>query len=375
MPAHDPAPRINPATAERLEAALRAAEAARAEMSRIAVDGRVKALRYATDSAHLLRNDSAPAELMLSLPPESWRRYLERMVESASAPALGQAMADLLELPREQAVKIFVHADLNEGHFADRAALKPAVAALAKAYAEVTDILPLAELTAAETRDIEALARAAAADPAHPLGAADNGWRAADDAGRIGYCRRVLAAAFPDEDTGAITMMAFSGRAQFLAAYFGTLDAIILGPQMAGDQMRGLHLLAHEYQHRRQKRLVGQLEAGALEPGSFDHARARLFRINLGGGYLSPTLLDAAGTVFPFGAYSRQPVESSAYSAGAAFNRAADALLQRLAEAAKPAPAPQDPVAQLRGVLNATPKAKPPSATKGPASPRRPHGS
>ena len=195
MPAHDPAPRINPATAERLEAALRAAEAARAEMSRIAVDGRVKALRYATDSAHLLRNDSAPAELMLSLPPESWRRYLERMVESASAPALGQAMADLLELPREQAVKIFVHADLNEGHFADRAALKPAVAALAKAYAEVTDILPLAELTAAETRDIEALARAAAADPAHPLGAADNGWRAADDAGRIGYCRRVLAAA------------------------------------------------------------------------------------------------------------------------------------------------------------------------------------
>lgn len=144
-------------------------------------------------------------------------------------------------------------------------------------------------------------------------------WAYALNSEKLDMARNIIKTAYPNDNVDNIHMQEVDIE-KAAAAVVGGLEAdtIILGQMFFSDKTFDfpLYLMNHEFNHRRQRRLVAQLDNGELEKATAKYYQARLFRANfsdLGGGYLSP--MSAPNKIVRIAGlrdYMEQPVEQHA---------------------------------------------------------------
>ncbi|MDD9899498.1 MAG: hypothetical protein OXT65_00795 [Alphaproteobacteria bacterium] len=130
--------------------------------------------------------------------------------------------------------------------------------------------------------------------------------------------KRLFTETCPDENADHLHMATLNSN--FAAAAFSS--NVKVDTMYAGDQLEklppalGVFLYIHEYQHRRQRQLVQQLEDDKLQKGSAAYYQARLFKANQDGGYLQPMVAaNQLETLAKTNDYMDQPVERQANDA------------------------------------------------------------
>lgn len=139
-------------------------------------------------------------------------------------------------------------------------------------------------------------------------------WKNASDIEKAEKAKSILHIAYPKDDVPHLHMAVLETKT-VEGAYSGNLitDTMICGT----DTIKSKHwessmfVFAHEYNHRRQRKLVQKLKEDRLTSGSAEHYQAWLFKANLaGGGYLVPS--EAHGVLQMYARladYITQPVE------------------------------------------------------------------
>ena len=114
-------------------------------------------------------------------------------------------------------------------------------------------------------------------------------WRQASLSEQVKKAHQLLADAYPDDDVGNLFITSIDNK---LASFFVSMaaDAIVCGDTFSGGKHKrwdsALYSLAHEFQHRRQVRLVDEFKKGNLEKESSEYYQARLYDIQNKGGSL-----------------------------------------------------------------------------------------
>lgn len=141
-------------------------------------------------------------------------------------------------------------------------------------------------------------------------------WENASAYEKIDLTKSLLKQAYPQDDVDHVH--AAMVKIEQVAAAFHrnlTVDTIACGPLFTKMEKYGfpLYLFAHEFQHRRQARLVDRLERGLVSKDSAEYYPARLFQANFKGGSLSPsTEQGKIAMMAKFTDYCEQPIEAQA---------------------------------------------------------------
>ena len=305
------AARLPESVAARLEAALAEADAARGTYAHVVRDGQRRALVEALDDPERCLDPLLPIAGD-TLTAADWDATLRLQFHWLDADTAARLSG--LSPARRKAAHLHVG-----GHglaMADPGALQRSAERLCRAYASVESIHPLSAVGAGDAAGIAALTAAVQAVP-------PSDWSATTPAARVDWLRGRLAAAFPTDDVAALRIEIVRERG-FLGAFDPATDRIMIGLAALMSPGEALWAMAHEFQHRRQHRLVDALEAGTLAPGSGDEFRARLFRINFDG-YLggAPIRDGRRAALAAIRAYAAQPIEANAFAVGRHFDPAA----------------------------------------------------
>jgi len=141
-------------------------------------------------------------------------------------------------------------------------------------------------------------------------------WKTNAAGKKIETSKSLLTLAYPDDDIAHLHVA--SVEVKNVAAAFHTslpVDTMVCGSLFLNSTrwVLPLFLMTHEFQHRRQLRLVDRLKKDQLTKGSAEYYQARLFRANFDGGYLSSTLATNKVAMYAkLTAYYEQPVEQQA---------------------------------------------------------------
>jgi len=125
----------------------------------------------------------------------------------------------------------------------------------------------------------------------------------------------ILKSAYPKDDVDHMHIASVDIKTVAAAFTDDGVDTMMCGPQVLEGKIidLSLFLIAHEFQHRRQQRLIDRLKRGELTKGNEDYYRARLFKANFSGGYLSAGVARGKiGMFAKFRDYVAQPVEQDA---------------------------------------------------------------
>lgn len=142
-------------------------------------------------------------------------------------------------------------------------------------------------------------------------------WRGLREVKKILTCRDIWKQVFVHENVDNITLG--------VPKYLGALGVCTINPET--DTLLLSHsfvrassfddvaaIFAHEYNHRRQGRLIQKLEQREIGPGDDNYWKARYLRANAEGGYILPSvsLLNPFRRAITAGAYYSQPLERDA---------------------------------------------------------------
>lgn len=142
-------------------------------------------------------------------------------------------------------------------------------------------------------------------------------WRSLREVSKLLTCKDIWKQVFVHEDVDNITL----GVPKYLGA-LGVCttdpqeDALLLNRSFvkASSFDNVAVIFAHEYNHRRQGRLVQRLNQGEINPGDENYWKARYLRANADGGYILPSssLINPFRLAITAGAYYSQPLERDA---------------------------------------------------------------
>lgn len=297
----------------RLDGLLDALDAAVADRKTYLNTGRAKALKeFLKDPcANVITHDYLPA--LNAVPEDRWPAVVEEVAKDlAGMPSAANAIAQLkiLGAPKQQeAVSFmvsqyvrFVDKSKERGHWQKVDGLYETI------LSEFSDILfneddihgavKLGEILGKEKASLTEV------------------WKKATGAEKIEKAKSLLARAYPNDDTAHLHIAPVETK-KIIAAFNTVLsaDTMVCGRMFLNGTSYAfpVYMFAHEFQHRRQLRLVDSLERNQLSKGSAEYYQARLFRANFEGGYLTPmTAPNKVAMYAKLTDYFEQPVEQQA---------------------------------------------------------------
>lgn len=141
-------------------------------------------------------------------------------------------------------------------------------------------------------------------------------WKDKDTTWKMDLLGRIWAGAYPEEDVPSLSLRVAKFR-NIGGVYISDpgVDSAIMADWTLDlkDAEKALFIMAHEYNHRRQRRLADAFERGEVEPASPQYFKARAIKIGMSGGYLyAPRKAMPFYSTMKEGEYLAQPLERDA---------------------------------------------------------------
>lgn len=252
-------------------------------------------------------------EMYAALPDDRWVIYVEEELADMTGDALSADLkACFMNLSSDQQRVALAYASVEGSAAADASQLHQPQKNISIIYKQILSEFPTLLWSEKDIKSVLDLAETLRKQK-HFLSSWQ--WDTSDNKQKIAAAKGVLADAFPNDKVDELyigEVKIKNAAAAFLTS--AKADVMILGPHFFNLSWQlPFYLLAHEFQHRRQIRLISDLESGKINKTDPSYYQARLFRANMRGGYISTTITKGfISRTARYEDYFNQPVERHA---------------------------------------------------------------